>query len=385
MSRRTKGLLKAAMSALHFTGADGILGKLTKGVGVIFTLHHVQPARTDEFQPNKILTVTPEFLDQVIRMVVDRGFDVLSLDEVEKRLAEGDNDRPFACFTFDDGYRDNKQYAYPIFHRYGLPFAIYVPSDFPDGKGDLWWLKLEKVIAALETVEVKMHGAYRHFECRSTAQKEAAFDEIYWWLRSVPEPDARAIVSELCELHGIDVASLCSDLVMTWDEIRDLARDPLVTIGAHTRRHFAVSKLSASEARLEIEDGVRRIEAELGRPCRHFSFPLRRCRQRGSARLRDRARARVEDGRHDAKRADPSGACPKHDGTAARVAQRRVPEPALCEGDADRRAVRALAADAAVWSAPAGRQPALDLPPAPRCIHEMIQPAGGTHARPATA
>ena len=273
MSRRTKGLLKAAMSALHFTGADGVLGKLTKGVGVIFTLHHVQPARSDEFQPNKILTVTPEFLDQVIRMVVDRGFDVLSLDDVEKRLAEGDNDRPFACFTFDDGYRDNKQFAYPIFHRYGLPFAIYVPSDFPDGKGDLWWLKLEKVIAGLETVEVKMHGAYRHFECRSAAQKEAAFDEIYWWLRSVPEPDARAIVSELCELHGIDVASLCSDLVMTWDEIRDLARDPLVTIGAHTRRHFAVSKLSASEARLEIEEGVLRIEAELGRPCRHFSFP----------------------------------------------------------------------------------------------------------------
>lgn len=289
MSRRTNGILKAALSALHYTGVDGALGRLSRGVGVIFTLHHVVPEQPGEFAPNKILKVTPDFLEDVIRMVTDRGFDVLSLDEVEMRLAEGDVDRPFACFTFDDGYRDNKQYAYPIFHRYGLPFAIYVPSDFPDGKGDLWWLKLEKAIASLDTVEVKMYGAYRRFECRTARQKEEAFDGIYWWLRSIPESDARAVVDDLCQLHGINVASLCSDLVMTWDEIRDLAKDPLVTIGAHTRRHFAVSKLSASEARLEIEEGVRRIEAELGRPCRHFSFPYG---DAGSAGPRDFAIAR---------------------------------------------------------------------------------------------
>lgn len=273
MSRRTNGLLKAALSALHFTGVDGALGRLSKGAGVIFTLHHVHPQQPDEFEPNKILKVTPDFLEEVIKIVIDRGFDVLSLDEVEQRLSEGDVDRPFASFTFDDGYRDNKQYAYPIFHRYGLPFAIYVPSDFPDGRGDLWWLKLEKAISALDTVEVKMHGAYRRFECRTAVQKEVAYDEIYWWLRSIPEVDARAMVSDLCHLHGIDLSNLCRDLVMNWDEIRDLARDPIVTIGAHTRRHFAVAKLSAAEARLEIEEGVRRVEAELGRECRHFSFP----------------------------------------------------------------------------------------------------------------
>ncbi len=273
MSRHTTGLMKAALSALHYTGTDGMLSPLTSGVGVIFTLHHVRPEKPGDFEPNRILSITPEFLDSVIRFVVERGFEVLSLGEVEQRLSEGDFDRPFACFTFDDGYRDNKQYAYPIFHRYGLPFAIYVPTDFPDGRGDLWWLKLEKVVSALTTVEVKMHGAWTSFECRTRAQKETAFDQIYWWLRSIPETEARDVVNDLCRLHEIDVETLCSDLVMNWHEIRDLASDPLVTIGAHTRRHFALAKLSASEARLEIEDSVRRLEAELGRPCRHFSFP----------------------------------------------------------------------------------------------------------------
>jgi peptidoglycan/xylan/chitin deacetylase (PgdA/CDA1 family) len=60
---------------------------------------------------------------------------------------------------------------------------------------------------------------------------------------------------------------------MTWSEIRDLARNPLVTIGAHTRRHYAIAPMSLAEARLEITESTRRIEAELGRPVRHFSFP----------------------------------------------------------------------------------------------------------------
>ncbi len=273
MSRRSTGLMKAALSALHYTGADGMLSPLTSGVGVIFTLHHVRPETPGDFQPNRILSITPEFLESVIKFVVERGFEVLSLDDVEQRLSEGEFDRPFACFTFDDGYRDNKQYAYPIFHRYGLPFAIYVPTDFPEGRGDLWWLKLEKVVRSLNTIEVKMHGTWTSFECRTAPQKDAAFDRIYWWLRGLPETEAREVVADLCRLHGIDVEHLCRELVMNWDEIRDLASDPLVTFGAHTRRHYALAKLTASEARQEIEESVRRLETELSRPCRHFSFP----------------------------------------------------------------------------------------------------------------
>jgi peptidoglycan/xylan/chitin deacetylase (PgdA/CDA1 family) len=63
---------------------------------------------------------------------------------------------------------------------------------------------------------------------------------------------ARAFVAELCQATGFDPSGLCAALVMTGDEIRQLAADPLVTIGAHTRRHFALAKLTLSEARDEI-------------------------------------------------------------------------------------------------------------------------------------
>jgi len=273
MSRRTTNIVKAALSALHYTGTDALLAPLTRGDGVILTLHQVTPEPRKPFDPNGILRVTPTFLDHCIRYVLNAGFDVVSLDEAHFRLVEGVRDKPFVCFTFDDGYRDNRDYAYPIFRQHRLPFSIYVPTDFADGDGQLWWLEFEKAIAAARQMEIVIDGTPRLFKCETTAEKIATFHEIYWWLRRVEESYARAEVRKMCAYAGVDPSDLCRDLIMTWDEIRSLVRDPLVTIGAHTRRHFALSKLSDAEARAEIEASVRRIEVELGRPCHHFSYP----------------------------------------------------------------------------------------------------------------
>lgn len=273
MSGRGTGLLKGALSALHFIGADRLLAPLTQGVGVIFMLHSVRPARQDGFGPNRILEITPEFLEHVIDHVVASGFDVLSLDDAHARLCEGEFDRPFASFTFDDGYRDNRDFAYPIFKQRNLPFAVYVPGDFADGRGDLWWIKLEMAIAARDVIVGRIDGVAERFDTVTREQKEQVFARIYRWLRSISEFEARRFVTELCNTHGIDTSTLCRDLIMGWDELRDFAEDPLVTIGAHTRRHLALAKLTLSEARLEMEESMRRLESELGRPVRHLSFP----------------------------------------------------------------------------------------------------------------
>jgi len=272
MSQRTTTLRKVLLSALYYSGADNLIEPLTRGIGAIFMLHHVRPEKPNLFEPNRILNVTPHFLEPAIRQARASGFEIISLDEAHFRLVEGDY-RPFACFTFDDGYRDNLEYAYPIFKRHGLPFAVYVPSDYPDGRGNLWWLALEKAILELNALSAKIDGGPRRLRCGTPAEKDATFHTIYWWLRSIDEDDARAFVRELCEGIDFDTETLCADLMMTWEEVRQMAADPLVTIGAHTRRHYALAKLTLAEARAEMEESVRRIERETGRACRHFSYP----------------------------------------------------------------------------------------------------------------
>jgi peptidoglycan/xylan/chitin deacetylase (PgdA/CDA1 family) len=273
MSRRTTKVLKAVLSAMHYSGADSVIAPLTRGIGAIFMLHHTSPEQPGKFEPNRILKISPHFLELVIRQVRESGFEVVSLDEAHFRLIEGDYGKPFVCFTFDDGYRDNLEYAYPVFKRHNLPFAIYVPTDYADGRGDLWWLALEKVILQLDALPLKMDGALRRLRCGTPGEKDATFRAVYWWLRSIDEVDARGIVRELCYGIDFDAEGLCRELMMSWGEIAQLAADPLVTIGGHTRRHYALARLTLAEARAEMEASVRRIEQETGRPCRHFSYP----------------------------------------------------------------------------------------------------------------
>jgi peptidoglycan/xylan/chitin deacetylase (PgdA/CDA1 family) len=273
MSRRTTKILKAVLSTLHYSGADSMIAPFTRGIGAIFMLHHISPDKPGRFEPNRILKVSPDFLELVIRQVRASGFEIVSLDEAHFRLIEGNYGKPFVCFTFDDGYRDNFEHAYPIFKRHNLPFAIYVPTDYADGHGDLWWLVLEKVIMQVKALTMKIDGSLRRLRCGTPAEKDATFHAVYWWLRSIDEVDARGIVRELREGIDFDAKKLCADLMMHWGEIAHLASDPLVTIGGHTRRHYALAKLTLSEAQAEIEKSVRRIEQETGKPCRHFSYP----------------------------------------------------------------------------------------------------------------
>lgn len=272
MSRRSTKLLKAALAAVHYSGAESILASFTKGAGVIFMLHQVRRDPPQAFEPNRILRVTPDFLNSVIESTLNAGFEVISLDDLPDRLRQG-GDRPFAAFTLDDGYRDNRELAYPIFKRHAVPFTIYVASDFADGSPDLWWLTLEEVLRAAPQITLGMSGQGRHFPLRTAAEKEAAYHEIYWWLRSIPEDLARAVVAELAAAQNYDPKSAHADMFMSWEELRELAQDPLVTIGAHSTTHRALGKLPEALARAEMADSVGRIERELGRPCRHFSYP----------------------------------------------------------------------------------------------------------------
>jgi peptidoglycan/xylan/chitin deacetylase (PgdA/CDA1 family) len=115
----------------------------------------------------------------------------------------------------------------------------------------------------------------RHFDCRTTREKYEVHAALYWWLRSLDSEAAlRRAVHDLCRRYHVDMTSFCADLCMTWDEVAALARDPLVTIGAHTVNHVMLRKVPDEEARSEMRMSTAVIEAALGKRPRHFAYPV---------------------------------------------------------------------------------------------------------------
>ena len=268
-------IVRGGLESLYFTGAYNLLKPFVGGVGAILSLHHVRPAAKGRFQPNRMLEVTPRFFNRVVRYLRRSKLDIVSLSEMHRRLVEGDFSRRFVCLTFDDGYRDTLQVAYPILKKEGVPFAIYVPTSFPDRLGELWWLALEAVIARSKSIAITIGGRNRTFECRTLAEKRALYDELYGWLRSRPtEAEVRETIRTLAGFYGVDIPSFCKELCMTWEEIAELAADPLVTIGAHTVNHPMLAKLPDKTARSEMDLSRSVIEAALGNRPEHMAFPL---------------------------------------------------------------------------------------------------------------
>ncbi len=268
-------IIRGALELLYFSGAHAALKPFVGGVGVILTLHHVRPPRPGRFQPNRILEITPRFLTRVVKLLRRSGLDLVSLDEMHRRLTEGDFSRRFVCLTFDDGYRDTLTSAYPILKAAGVPFAVYVATSFPDRLGEFWWLALEAVIAKNDQIGLVIDGENRSFACASVAEKRALFDELYWWLRRRPtESETRAIVRNLAACYQVDIAAFCKDLCMDWRELAQLAADPLVTIGAHTVNHPMLAKLPADAARAEMDLSRSVIEAALSRRPQHLAYPF---------------------------------------------------------------------------------------------------------------
>jgi peptidoglycan/xylan/chitin deacetylase (PgdA/CDA1 family) len=275
MTALKTAIIRGGLETLYFSGGNLFMRPFVRGAGVILTFHHVRPERPDHFQPNRLLEVTPGFFERVMRYLRRRRLDLVSLDEMHRRLSEQDYRRRFVCITIDDGYRDTLQWAYPILTRYDIPFAIYVATSFPDRLGELWWLALEAVVARNKRVVVLANGREQGFDCGTTAEKRYLYNQLYGYVRSLSsEEELRRFVRDLGARYQVEIGEFCKDLCMNWGELSTLASDPLVTIGAHTVNHVMLAKVPERAARSEMENSRSVIEASLGVRPSHLSYPV---------------------------------------------------------------------------------------------------------------
>lgn len=246
------------------------------GVGHILMLHRVLPeSKGIRIHNHESLEISPEHLERIITTLKRKGYAFYSVEQFYQKMQEGNFERPFVVVTFDDGYLDNYEYAYPILKKHNVPFTIYVATSFPDKQIILWWYMLEELLLENDELEFTLNQQTHHFPCKTIAEKEAAFSRI----RSLIHLNfkKREFSDQLAEVFGKlgkDVNKHLDKVVMTWDQIREISQDPIVTIGAHTVNHFPLIRLSQEDLIYEISRSRDIIEGHIGQEVDHFAYPF---------------------------------------------------------------------------------------------------------------
>jgi peptidoglycan/xylan/chitin deacetylase (PgdA/CDA1 family) len=267
-------LLDLCVGLLHYTKLHRLLCPFFVGNGVILVLHRVLPESAHpRIAANSRIEITPQFLEQLIQFFLGLGYEIVSLDTVYERLTKAEKGRPFVCFTFDDGYADASEVIYPIFKRYQLPYAVYVVTDFPDRKSILWWYMLEDLVLHHDSVRFCYREKDYTFTTIHPADRETAYTAIRELILSVPREQAGEVIDAVFSGYSI-TSQEYEKQQMTWEQIIELAHDPLVTIGAHTVHHYNLKQLTSDQVRWEIQTSRERLEEKIKAPVLHFSYPF---------------------------------------------------------------------------------------------------------------
>jgi peptidoglycan/xylan/chitin deacetylase (PgdA/CDA1 family) len=264
---------RVACEILSRSRLCNLASPLFSGIGSILNFHCVLPKTSrPRLKAAAAFEVTPEWLEQSILYYRAKNVEIVSLDTMHEILKGTEPRRRFVVYTFDDGYEDNFNHAYPVFKKHNAPFTVNVAIGFPDRKIIPWRYPLEELIVNHPIFQVRLNGKTVTFDCTTESDRETTYYKLRSAILGGFRGDYVEVQKSIFQSHGIDIHKY-SGLGMGWDQLRTLAGDPLVTIGSHGIQHVRLSKLSLGEMTREVVQSKEILESQLRRKIEHFAFP----------------------------------------------------------------------------------------------------------------
>jgi peptidoglycan/xylan/chitin deacetylase (PgdA/CDA1 family) len=256
----------------HFGEVTG-LGSLIRGLGIwngvlVFAYHRV--GLVDNLYDSGVWDASPQMFDKQLHFL-KKEFDVIAPDELETAVRMGRG--RYVLLTFDDGYRDNFDEAFPILKRHGLPATFFVTTGFLDSRRISWWDEIAWMVHASPKSELRTNGWLHGALSLKPEERKRTTVTLINLYKSLPRDSAHALMDSLAQAtesgrHQRDG----NEFWMTWDNVRQLQTAGM-HIGGHTVNHPLLARMSADEQESEIVGCKDRIESELGLPMRYFSYP----------------------------------------------------------------------------------------------------------------
>jgi peptidoglycan/xylan/chitin deacetylase (PgdA/CDA1 family)/CelD/BcsL family acetyltransferase involved in cellulose biosynthesis len=203
---------------------------------------------------------------------VARHYRVVSVAEMLDQLHHGPPE-PLVAITFDDGYQDNYENAFPVLQRYGLPATIFLTTGSLDSRQPLWFEELADALKRTEKELVEVDIDFpRRIPLRTPEERLRANGELFQLLRAMSNGERKTRLCEVLRQIGAPDSAERSGRMLTWEQVREMKKGG-IEFGGHTVTHPFVSRLTSEEAQWEMAECKRRIEDELQDHVDYFAYP----------------------------------------------------------------------------------------------------------------
>ncbi len=261
-----------AARALAFPGARALAGIALPWAGALVLNYHRIGDPTGSPFDRDVWSATPDAFDDQMRWLKAR-FEVIGPAELS-RVNARPRDR-FVLVTFDDGYRDNFENAFPILRRHNLTATFFVATGFLDSQIVVaWWDEIAWMIRTSPRDRLELTPWSDESIVLDPPDRTLAIRAVLNVFKRMPTSETGRFLDALGIATGTGrcPATAVGDLWMTWDMVRAM-RSAGMTIGGHTTSHPVLSRLSRDGQGSEVSNCGRRLAAELGEPMRYFSYP----------------------------------------------------------------------------------------------------------------
>ncbi len=202
---------------------------------------------------------------------------ILTIDDVVMFVSQGRTwPNNAVVVTFDDGFKNNFQFAVPILEKYNIPAVFYICAGMVGTDKMFWVDQIEDCfnLTSRGMIEIMLDELHQ-FDLTSTWKKIAALETVKQFCKSTTTEEKNRVLSELSEKCAVipNVTHSVNYKMMSWDEVISMDKSPLFTIGGHTLYHDIMTSRDIAVVDEDAQETLALLEGKLGHPVSHFAYP----------------------------------------------------------------------------------------------------------------
>lgn len=233
---------------------------------LIICYHSINADNYSSFRPTNV----KDFEKQI--QYLSKVYHPTSLEKIVRYIQDGtlpDLPSGSIAITFDDGYRDNYENAYPILKKYGIPATIFLTTGYI-GTGEIpWWIQVYRILrqAKKPTLMPTRLGDRK----TNAPLDQKSIQAFIHTLKQFDEKERNRAIADFAADLDVDNDTE-KNVMLSWEEVREMSENG-ISFGSHTLTHPLLTRLPSKQAQKEIHLSKEIIEQQVRKPVITFAYP----------------------------------------------------------------------------------------------------------------